>query len=178
MTVKALKCAFSRPQYPYQTPLPSSISAILIVIPAKDKADINIPREVPEGYFTSYEPLKGERTKQATVFLYLSSAVLNQAEGINMLKEEAKKTPTPPATPTADEVDAPHPKPNPNPDPLEGDAKAKAAEDAAKATALYDTYANAPTSPKSMPEASITLAPNPTDPTLTRIGITIKKRLL
>ena len=65
----------------------ATISAILIVVPAKDNEDIEYS-SVPDGYFNTYQPLKGERSKQLTVFLYLSSAVLEKADGTNKLNEQ------------------------------------------------------------------------------------------
>lgn len=58
----------------------AAVSSILIVVPAKGTDQIDYTG-VPEGYFSEYSPVKGERTTQVTVFLYLSSTVLDRADG-------------------------------------------------------------------------------------------------
>ena len=72
----------------------ATISGILIVIPAVGASDIDY-ENVNDDYFKQYKPVKGERTTQATVFLYLSSYHINAANGYDAidpeLDEEARK---------------------------------------------------------------------------------------
>jgi hypothetical protein len=65
----------------------ATISAILIVIPAVGASDIDY-ENVKDDYFKQYKPVKGERTTQATVFLYLSSSILGRENGYDDIAPE------------------------------------------------------------------------------------------